>query len=94
MVLAPPHYRGYAGDRQDRPLRVLAPQRRASRKCCGSALCTPVHWCMGSRVILDRGENPAYAVVRTYERSAANELSDLLERRKAEIEAVMRTVPG
>ena len=35
-----------------------------------------------------------YAVVRTYSGSGANELFDLLEQRKAEVEAVMRTVPG
>jgi hypothetical protein len=35
-----------------------------------------------------------YAVVRTYSGSGAKELLDLLERRKAEVEAVIRTVPG
>ena len=35
-----------------------------------------------------------YAVVRTYSGSGAKELFDLLERRKAEVEAVIRTVPG
>jgi hypothetical protein len=35
-----------------------------------------------------------YAVVRTYEGPGADELFDLLDRRKAEVEAVMRTVPG
>ena len=34
------------------------------------------------------------AVVRTYSGSGAKELFDLLERRKAEVEAVIRTVPG
>jgi len=36
-----------------------------------------------------------YAVVRTYSGSGAKELFDLfLERRKAEVEAAIRTVPG
>jgi len=35
-----------------------------------------------------------YAVVRTYAGAGAKELFDLLERRKAEVEAAMRTVPG
>jgi hypothetical protein len=35
-----------------------------------------------------------YAVVRTYSGSGAKELFDLLERRKTEVEAVIRTVPG
>jgi hypothetical protein len=35
-----------------------------------------------------------YAVVRTYSGSGAKELFNLLQQRKAEVEAVMRTVPG
>ena len=35
-----------------------------------------------------------YAVVRTYSGAGAKELFNLLEQRKAEVEAVMRTVPG
>ena len=35
-----------------------------------------------------------YAVVRTYEGPGVDELFDLLDRRKVEVEAVMRTVPG
>ena len=35
-----------------------------------------------------------YAVVRTYSGPGAKELFDLLEKRKAEVEAVMRSVPG
>ncbi len=35
-----------------------------------------------------------YAVVRTYSGAGAKELFTLLEQRKAEVEAVMRTVPG
>lgn len=34
-----------------------------------------------------------YAVVRTYSGAGAKELFNLLEQRKAEVEAVMRTVP-
>ena len=35
-----------------------------------------------------------YAVVRTYSGPGAKELFDLLERRKADVEAVIRSVPG
>jgi hypothetical protein len=35
-----------------------------------------------------------YAVVRTYSGTGAKELFNLLEQRKAEVEALMRTVPG
>ena len=35
-----------------------------------------------------------YAVVRTYSGAGAKELFNLLERRKADVEAVMRAVPG
>ena len=35
-----------------------------------------------------------YAVVRTYSGPGAKELFDLLERRKTEVEAVIRSVPG
>ena len=35
-----------------------------------------------------------YAVVRTYSGAGAKELFTLLEQRKAEVEAVMRAVPG
>jgi len=35
-----------------------------------------------------------YAAVRTYSGSGAKELFDLLERRKAEVEEAIRTVPG
>jgi hypothetical protein len=39
-------------------------------------------------------KNPMYAVVRTYSGSGARELFDLLERRKDEVETVIRAVPG
>jgi len=35
-----------------------------------------------------------YAVVRTYSGPGAKEFFDLLEKRKAEVEVVMRSVPG
>ena len=35
-----------------------------------------------------------YAVVRTYSGAGAKELFNLLEQRKADVEAVMRAVPG
>jgi hypothetical protein len=35
-----------------------------------------------------------HAVVRTYSGSGAKELFDLLEKRKAEVESAMRSVPG
>jgi hypothetical protein len=35
-----------------------------------------------------------YAVVRTYSGPGAKEFFDLLEKRKADVEAVMRSVPG
>ena len=35
-----------------------------------------------------------YAAVRTYSGPGAKELFDLLEQRKAEVEAVIRTLPG
>ncbi len=35
-----------------------------------------------------------YAVVRTYSGSGAKELFDLLEQRKAEVEDIIRSVPG
>jgi hypothetical protein len=35
-----------------------------------------------------------YAVVRTYSGTGAKELFSLLEQRKTDVEAVMRTVPG
>ncbi|MGA7452493.1 MAG: hypothetical protein WBW73_14795 [Rhodoplanes sp.] len=39
-------------------------------------------------------EEDVYAVVRTYSGAGAKDLFDLLERRKSEVEAVMRSVPG
>ena len=35
-----------------------------------------------------------YAAVRTYSGAGAKEFFDLLEKRKSEVEAVMRSVPG
>ena len=35
-----------------------------------------------------------YAVVRTYSGAGTREFFDLLEKRKSEVEAVMRSVPG
>jgi hypothetical protein len=35
-----------------------------------------------------------YAVVRTYSGAGAKDLFDLLEKRKSEVEAVIRSVPG
>ena len=35
-----------------------------------------------------------YAAVRTYSGAGAKEFFDLLEKRKSEVEAVMRKVPG
>ena len=39
-------------------------------------------------------ENHMYAVVRTYSGAGAKDLFNLLEQRKAEVEAVIRSVPG
>jgi hypothetical protein len=39
-------------------------------------------------------EEHMYAVVRTYSGAGAKELFNLLEQRKADVEAVMRRVPG
>jgi hypothetical protein len=39
-------------------------------------------------------EEHMYAVVRTYTGAGAKELFSLLEQRKADVEAVMRKVPG
>ena len=39
-------------------------------------------------------ENHMYAVVRTYPGAGAKDLFNLLEQRKAEVEAVIRSVPG
>jgi hypothetical protein len=39
-------------------------------------------------------EDQMYAVVRTYSGTGAKELFSLLEQRKTDVEAVMRTVPG
>ncbi len=39
-------------------------------------------------------EDDVYAVVRTYSGVGAKDFFDLLEKRKTEVEAVMRSVPG
>jgi len=39
-------------------------------------------------------EDHMYAAVRTYTGAGAKEFFDLLEKRKSEVEAVMRSVPG
>jgi len=39
-------------------------------------------------------EDHVYAVVRTYSGAGAKDFFDLLEKRKSEVEAVMRSVPG
>jgi hypothetical protein len=41
-----------------------------------------------------KGETVMHAVVRTYSGKGANELGDLLEKRKADVESIMRGVKG
>jgi hypothetical protein len=42
----------------------------------------------------DRREDPMHAIVRSYSGPGATQLFDLLEQRKAEVESLIRAVPG
>src|SRR5207249_6937714 len=65
--------------------------RSGNADYCGPDLWAHSDWCQDGKSL---GGSNMYAVVRNYSGAGAKQLFDVLEQRKADVEAVIRKVPG